>query len=187
MTQSKEKILNVPNTLTMMRMALIPVFWVLFMKEERYWALGVFVVASITDLLDGYISRKYNQVTNFGKLMDPLADKLMVISMMLVWALVGVVPWLPLCILVGKELVLLLGGLVMLKKGIVVSAKKAGKIAQACMVSSLILCFFNECWWEPLGVPVHLIVLWCAVALTLYALAFYVNDAVRLYKESKKQ
>ena len=69
------------NKLTLLRMALIPVFLgVLYagFPGSRYWALGVFVAASLTDLLDGYIARHYNQITNFGKFMDPLADKVLV-------------------------------------------------------------------------------------------------------------
>jgi CDP-diacylglycerol--glycerol-3-phosphate 3-phosphatidyltransferase len=59
--------------LTLIRAALIPVFLILYYQQERYLALGVFLLASFTDLLDGYIARKYNLITNFGKLMDPLA------------------------------------------------------------------------------------------------------------------
>ncbi len=180
----KEKILNVPNVLTILRMLLIPVYWVLFMNNYVYTALAVFVIASLTDLLDGYIARKHNLITNFGKLMDPLADKLMVLSVMLSQALKGYLPWLPLIILFVKELLMVLGGVVMLRKKIVVYSQAIGKIAQTCVVCALILTFFKAAF-DSIGVPVHLIVLWIAVALTLAALVFYANNAWKQYKSTK--
>lgn len=91
------KKMNLPNKLTMLRMLLVVVF-VVFMclpielKWARYVALGVFVAASITDFLDGYISRKNNLVTKFGKIMDPLADKMLVASGFILIATSGIIP-----------------------------------------------------------------------------------------------
>lgn len=185
MTQrKKENIWNVPNILSMIRMLLIPVYWVLMMKGHTYIALVVYVIASLTDLVDGYIARKYNLITDFGKLMDPLADKLMVISVMLSLVLRGILPLLPLIILAVKELLMVLGGVFMLKKGVVVFSKKIGKYAQFMVVCSLILSFFHE-YFATLGVPVHLILLWISVALTLCALVFYAYGCVVQLK--KKQ
>lgn len=186
MEKEREKILNVPNVLTMIRMLLIPVYWVLFVQGHRFISLAVFLVASLTDLLDGYIARKYHLITNFGKLMDPLADKLMVLSVMLSLAQRNLVPWAPLIILLCKEGLMVLGGVVMLKKGVVVFAEKIGKIAQTLVVSSLVLSFFAP-EFAQLGLPVHLIVLWCAVALTLCALIFYARNALRLLDEAGKK
>ena len=187
MPNERENIWNVPNALTMLRMALLPVYWVLFMGGERYWALAVFIIASITDLLDGHIARKYNLITNFGKLMDPLADKLMVVSVMLSLALKGMAPWAALLILLGKEAFMVLGGALMYKRGIVVYAIWIGKAAQATAVSGLILCFFGEWIVEHLGFPLHLVVLWIAVGLTLCALILYAARALRTLKEKEKQ
>ncbi|MEG1584704.1 MAG: CDP-alcohol phosphatidyltransferase family protein, partial [Anaerovorax sp.] len=72
--------MNLQNQLTMLRIILIPVFIVVLMLGHYYWAAAIFVVAAATDALDGHIARKYNLITNFGKLMDPLADKLLVVS-----------------------------------------------------------------------------------------------------------
>ena len=74
---------NVPNVLTMLRLALIPVFLIFYCTGHEKWALVTFLVASFTDFLDGYIARKNNQITAFGKLMDPLADKVMVLTALL--------------------------------------------------------------------------------------------------------
>jgi len=183
--QKKQKILNVPNVLTMIRAILIPVYWVVFMDGHRWWALGIFVFASLTDLADGYIARKYDLITDFGKLMDPLADKLMVLSVMLSLAIKGWAPWAPLLILLCKEALMVLGGALLYKKGVVVYAIWIGKAAQATAVAGLILCFFHE-QFMAMGLPLHWIVIWCAVALTLAALFIYGRDAIRKYKEAKQ-
>ena len=80
MQPEKPSILNLPNALTLLRLLLIPVFVVLMANNRMMPALGVFVFASLTDILDGWIARRYQLVTDFGKLADPLADKLMVLS-----------------------------------------------------------------------------------------------------------
>ena len=84
---------NVPNVLTMLRMILIPVFVVLFFNDRKMAALAVFCAASFTDFLDGFLARKLNQITDFGKLFDPLADKVMVLTALICQGLAGVFPW----------------------------------------------------------------------------------------------
>lgn len=187
MANEKQKILNVPNTLTMIRMLLIPVYWFVFFDGQpghTYLALGIFILASLTDLADGYIARKYNLITDFGKLMDPLADKLMVVSVMLSLAIKGWAPWAALIIILCKELLMVLGGAVLYKKGVVVYAEKIGKYAQATVVAGLILCFFHEWFMEHVGFPINHAVIWCAVALTLCALFFYGRSALKKYREA---
>lgn len=187
MRKEKQKILNVPNILTMIRMLLIPVYWFVMMSGHTYPALGIFILASLTDLADGYIARKYDLITDFGKLMDPLADKLMVISVMLSLALKGMAPWPALLIILCKEALMVLGGALLYRKGVVVYAAKIGKYAQALVVSGLILSFFGDWLTEHLGFPLHTVVIWCAVALTLTALVIYGKNAVKLYREAEKK
>ncbi len=177
MPKTKENIWNVPNALTMLRMLLIPVYWFLFTRGDRLLALCVFVAASLTDLLDGYIARKYQLITSFGKLMDPLADKMMVVSVMLSLVLAKIAPLAAMVVIIVKELLMVLGGVIMLKKGVVVFSQAIGKAAQAVTVSALILCFFAEyfaAWGLP---PLHVYCLWAGVALTLCALVFYARSA----------
>ena len=92
------KNLNVPNVLTMIRLLLVPVYVALFVSGQKYAALVTFLAASLTDLLDGRIARKYNLITDFGKLVDPFADKVMVLTALLSMAIGSsaippVVPW----------------------------------------------------------------------------------------------
>ena len=95
------------NKITILRMILVPVLVILMYLDfpgHVYWALAVFIIASISDFLDGYIARHYNQVSNFGKFMDPLADKLLVIAAMMVFVEQGYMPGWALLIVVAREL-----------------------------------------------------------------------------------
>ena len=187
MTQrEKEKIWNVPNVLTLIRMALIPVYWFFMLNDQLYTALGVFAAASLTDLADGYIARKYHLITNFGKLMDPLADKLMVISVMLSMAIKGIAPWAVLIILLCKEAIMVIGGAVLYRNNVVVYSIWIGKLAQTVVVISLLSCFFHEWLQARLGFPLHLYLLWAGVALTLIALFVYARRAIRAYNDARK-
>ncbi len=186
--KKKENVLNVPNALTVLRMAMIPVYWALMLKEHSLAALIVFVAASLTDLLDGYIARKYNLITDFGKLMDPLADKLMVLSVMLCLAIRGhsFWMWIALGILLAKEGTMVVGGVILYRLDVVVYSIWIGKIAQAVVVTALIACHFSD-WFDSVGVPVHLILLWIGVGLTLCALVVYTRMAISMYREAKKE
>ncbi len=176
--------------LTMLRMALIPVYWLLMSEGKMIPALCVYVTASLTDLADGYIARKYNQITDFGKLMDPLADKLMVLSVMLSMIIPmggrpAILPWLPFIIVVVKEGLMVLGGLFMLKKGVVVYSMIIGKAAQFVIVCALLASFFYE-YFDSIGAPVYLWLLWAAVALTVCALVYYGMDALKKLRALKQ-
>ena len=185
-----KRIWTVPNVLTMLRMALIPVYWLLMSEGKMIPALCVYVAASLTDLADGYIARKYNQITDFGKLMDPLADKLMVLSVMLSMIIPmggrpAILPWLPFIIVVVKEGLMVLGGLFMLKKGVVVYSMIIGKAAQFVIVCALLASFFYE-YFDSIGAPVYLWLLWAAVALTVCALVYYGMDALKKLRALKQ-
>ncbi len=179
--------LNVPNALTMLRLLLIPVFCVLMLRDYNMPALAVFILASVTDVLDGYIARKYNLITDFGKLADPLADKLMVLSLMILLAYQGAAPWAAVIILLAKELVLMLGSLFVLRnRKVVVFAQPIGKIAQFVSVVGLGLCFFHRSFVPPVW-PWHLIVLWLGVGLAMVALVFYAKAFFDILKDNTRQ
>ena len=185
-----KRIWTVPNVLTMLRMTLIPVYWWLMSQGKMIPALCTYLTASLTDLADGYIARKYNQITDFGKLMDPLADKLMVLSVMLSMMIpLGgrppILPLVPFVIVLGKELLMVLGGLILYKKGIVVYSKPIGKAAQFVMVSALLASFFYE-YFERIGAPVYLWLLWAGVGLTVCALIYYAADVFKKLREQQE-
>ncbi|MDD3333924.1 MAG: CDP-alcohol phosphatidyltransferase family protein [Eubacteriales bacterium] len=182
---------NVPNVLTLIRLLLVPVYIVLFVKGMKYPALIVFVSACLTDLFDGMIARKYHLITNFGKLMDPFADKVMVLTAMFSMmigneAIPAVIPLSAVIVLLLKELVMVAGGLLLLKKGLVVYSSMIGKVAHCIFIGGLVLCFFHD-WFLQLCpgwfLTPDLIVIWLAVITTLCALVFYVTDSIRKAKE----
>ena len=183
--------LNVPNVLTIIRMLLVPVYIAVFAAGHRYWALFVFLLASFTDLLDGYIARRFHLITDFGKLMDPLADKIMVLTAMFSMAIGNrriqpVIPWLAVIILLAKEIYMVQGGARLFKKGVVVHAHMIGKVAQCAFIASLVAAYFHE--WFVSVFPGWLltpdqILLWLSVVLTLCALVHYVRAAKKTARE----
>lgn len=184
MTQNKPGIVNVPNALTLLRLILIPVFVWLMIRDRMMWALGVFAFASFTDILDGWIARRFNLITDVGKLMDPLADKLMVLSVMIAMAVKGIIPWAVLVILFVKEGLMVLGGLLLLSRKVVVSATGMGKIAQFFLVISLVLCFFHA-YFSRIAAPVHLWALWFAAGLSVLSLLHYVKlNGPRMFRRN---
>ena len=102
MSDSKRRLWTIPNVLTLIRLILVPVYWVLMLGYHLdYWALGAFLLASATDMLDGFLARRMQCITDFGKLMDPLADKLMVLSVLFTLLIRGIIPWEPVALLGG--------------------------------------------------------------------------------------
>ncbi len=178
---------NVPNVLTLIRLFLVPVYIVLFVIGEKYSALTVFLLASFTDLLDGRIARKYNLITDFGKLMDPLADKVMVLTAMISMSIgnkyiSAVIPWAAVVILFVKELIMVIGSAFMLRYQIVVYSTMIGKVAQCMFIASLVAVYFHD-WFVKVCagwfMPLDLMLLWTSIILTLCALGIYVARGVR--------
>ena len=186
---------TIPNVLTMIRIVLIPVFVAVFFstpkEQDRIAALIIFAAASITDMFDGMLARKLNQITDFGKLFDPLADKVMVITALICQAVYGVFPWIAIIIVAVKELIMLLGGLFMLSRDVVVYSNYVGKTAQVFFIASLLLSFFHPSLeaaeFRVLGMTPDLLLLWITGALSLAALVVYAAGALRTLKAKKEK
>ena len=134
-----ENIWNVPNLLTMLRMAAVVVFIVLFARGKKNAAMIVFILAAVTDVLDGYIARHYNQVTDFGKFLDPLADKLLVTACMMIFVGQGrMASWI-VFIVIAREFAVTGLRLVAVGNGRVIAAGWSGKIKTSCTMVGLIL------------------------------------------------
>ena len=140
--------MNTPNKLTVARMILVP-FLVLFMltdlggEANRYIALAIFVVASVTDWFDGKLARKYNLVTNFGKFMDPLADKLLVCSAMICFIELEKLPAWFVIIIIGREFIISGFRLIAADNGVVIAASYWGKFKTASQMVTVILLVLN--------------------------------------------
>lgn len=127
------------NKITIFRVLLIPVFLVLAYADQRYWAFAVFVIASLSDMLDGYIARHYNQITDFGKFMDPLADKVLVMAAMCFFVERGRMPGWALAIVLLREFAVSGMRLVAVEQGRVIAAGWSGKVKTAATMVCLCL------------------------------------------------
>lgn len=106
--------MNIPNILTLIRLGLVPCFAVIYMSSLAHAGLAagcIFVLAAVTDVIDGYIARKYDQITKLGRILDPLADKLLQLTAISCMALKGIMPMVLFFILISKEMLMFLGGL----------------------------------------------------------------------------
>lgn len=151
--------MNLPNKLTMLRVFLIPIFIVVFIFDfntinlfefgeysitlNRFVSAIIFVCASITDYFDGKIARKYNLITNFGKLMDPLADKMLVITALILLTNIGEVNYLITLVVVLREIIISSIRLVAVEQDIVIAASKLGKVKTASQMVAIVLILFN--------------------------------------------
>ena len=174
----KENIWNVPNILTMLRIALIGVFIWQFAMGHHIWAMSIFLIASATDILDGYIARKYNLITNFGKLMDPLADKLMLITALICLTTARLVPPWVVIVVVLKELQMVVGGYFLLGRGIVVSSKLIGKLATVLFSVAVVATFLHE-YLAPWDFYLQI----AALVLSIAAMVWYQVQAIRMLKQ----
>jgi len=136
--------MNIANKLTMLRVALIPVFLLILywgFPYSQYVALAVFILASLTDYVDGYLARSRNLVTDFGKFMDPLADKVLVITAMLWFVQTGVLPAWAVAIVILREFAVSGMRLIAVEKGRVIAAGWSGKIKTASTMVCLCILF----------------------------------------------
>ena len=164
--------MNLPNMLTLGRMILVPVFMVAILcaiPSGSYWAALIFIIASFTDFLDGYLARKNNQVTNFGKIMDPLADKLLVAAALISLVQLGDVPaWIAILIL-GREFAVTGLRSVAAAEGIVVAASKLGKFKTVTQMIALILLILKANVVAVTGYNIGMVFLYLALFMTLYS------------------
>lgn len=177
--------MNLPNKLTMFRVVLIP-FFVLFMlvditSVDKWIALAIFIIASLTDLLDGKIARKYNLVTNFGKFMDPLADKLLVCAALICLVELSVIPSWIVIIIISREFIISGFRLIASDNGVVIAASYFGKFKTTFQMVMICLMIADI---EALNI-LTTIVMWIALVLTVVSLIDYLVKNKDVMKETK--
>ena len=181
------KNMNLPNKLTLLRMIMVP-FFVAFMllsdtTESFKWiALVLFIVASLTDMLDGKIARKYNLVTNFGKFMDPLADKLLVCSAMICFIEVGKLPSWYVVIVIAREFIISGIRLVASDNGVVIAASYYGKIKTA--LSMIMICLLIADLSHPVYAFITSVFIWLSLIFTIVSLIDYIAKNWKVFKGS---
>ena len=168
--------MNTPNKLTIARMIIVP-FLVIFLltgwggEANRYISLTLFVVASVTDWFDGYLARKNNLVTNFGKFMDPLADKLLVCSAMICMIDLKRLPAWFVIIIIAREFIISGFSLIAADNGIVIAANYWGKFKTASQMIMIILLILH---FDGIFVILEQIFIWLSLALTIISLITYI-------------
>lgn len=166
--------MNLPNKLTLARVIMIP-FFVVFMltglggSASRWIALAIFIIASLTDLLDGHIARKYNLVTNFGKFMDPLADKLLVCAAMICLVELGKLPAWIVIVIISREFIISGFRLIASDNGRVIAASYWGKFKTTFQMLMICLMIADIAAIRLLTD----IVMWVALILTIVSLVDY--------------
>ena len=176
--------MNLPNKLTILRVLMIPffVFFMLYPAQAGYmkWiALVIFAAASLTDLLDGKIARKYNLITNFGKFMDPLADKLLVCSALICFVAKGSIPAWIIIVIISREFIVSGFRLIASDKGIVLAAGMSGKIKTVLQMMMTIVLIMDLPGLE----LVEQIFIYAALFMTVYSLADYLYHNQSVLKD----
>lgn len=137
--------MNTANKITILRIILIPIFMIVLYQQNQicsYIALGIFIIASITDSIDGHIARKYNQITNFGKFVDPLADKLLVASALIIFVEFKLMPAWAVFIIIARELIITILRVIAASQGKILAADKSGKIKTATQMITICVALF---------------------------------------------
>ena len=198
MSKAEKQKMNLPNKLTVFRMILIVPFVIILLGNFQQWgwftaifggiseyvdyiALAIFIIASLTDLLDGKIARKYNLVTNFGKFMDPLADKLLVCAAMIALVEMGRIPSWVVIIIISREFIISGFRLIASDNGVVIAASYWGKFKTTFQMIMVCLMIANI---EALFVVTD-IIMWISLVLTVVSLIDYLWKNKDVMKDTK--
>lgn len=167
--------LNIPNLISLLRILLVPVFWIVFWSQSTYhlfFGMVILALAGVTDIIDGYIARKHGLVTELGKILDPVADKLMVITAITSLYQIGLLPVWLLVLIIAKEACIVVGSLfIMFGYRVRVSASKYGKAATVSVYIAMFYAAFN--------LPGSIFVITIAAIVSLAALVNYVYGFIR--------
>lgn len=174
---------HVPNTLTMIRFFLIPAILYFIFTEQYIAAFIMLTVSGLTDVLDGIIARKFNCITNFGKLIDPLADKTTQIAILAALTFKGIIPLWMLIVVFVKEFAMIAGASFLYGKELVVSSRWFGKLATVLFYLAIVCSFIITYWNAPLighpeyGTPIlpqfDMYLYYLALAATIFSLIMY--------------
>ncbi|RLL45382.1 CDP-diacylglycerol--glycerol-3-phosphate 3-phosphatidyltransferase [Oceanobacillus piezotolerans] len=192
--------MNLPNKLTISRILLIPIFIILLSVPFNWgtWNIGennlpvahfvaalLFIIASSTDWIDGYIARKYNLVTNLGKFLDPLADKLLVSAALILLVELGLAPAWVVILIISREFAVTGLRLVAAGEGIVLAAGQLGKIKTATQMVAIALLLLHNFPFSYLGIPVATIMLYISLFFTVLSGVDYFVKNWHVMRDSK--
>lgn len=192
--------MNLPNKITLSRICLIPIF--IFMLsiplDLGAWDIGttslpithfiatlIFLIASMTDWLDGYLARKYQLITNMGKFLDPLADKLLVSAAFILLVELGLAPAWIVILIISREFAVTGLRLVAAGEGIVLAASNMGKLKTVSQILAIALLLLHNFPFSYIGIPIDLIVLYIALILTVWSGVEYFVKNWHVMRDSK--
>lgn len=179
--------LTIASKVTIARICLIPVFIVCYHLWGDLWSgaipAAVFILASMTDWVDGYLARSRNEVTNFGKFMDPIADKLLVMSAFVLLVGDGRMTGVSCIIILAREFIISGFRLIASDRGMVLAAGKLGKIKTTLQIIAIVLLLLNNFPFVYIGIPMDKIVLAAAVVMTIWSGADYIVKNRQILKD----
>lgn len=179
-----EEWLTIPNILSYVRILLIPVIVVLFAKGENIWTLVVVALSSLTDIVDGFVARKFNMITDFGKFIDPVADKATQLTIFICLITKFPLMMLPFVVLLVKELGSLILRLVVYQKnGIVEGAHWHGKASTSIVILVIVI---HLAWWNELPYPISYGSIIFSTIFMVYSGLLYTIEGIDLLKHGKK-
>ena len=188
-TEVSDRVLTVPNILSFFRLLMVPVFLYLIIVGEDLLALAVLVVATATDFFDGLIARRFGQITRLGQLLDPAADRLFIFTALIGLAIRGILPWWLIAVIIGRDLVLVLIGVVLANVGYgPLPVHHLGKTATFCLFWGLPVIVLGyavpvlQVATDPIG---WAFTLWGAF-LYWWAGAIYLRQAITLVRKSRQ-
>lgn len=162
--------MNLPNSLTLLRIILIPIFVIILLVRipyGDYFAAVIFIIATLTDSLDGYLARKWKQVTKLGIVLDPIADKLLITAALIILVELGRIQgWIAIVIL-GREFAVSGLRIVKAEEGIIIPASKLGKIKTVSQIIAVLLIILQKAYQPYINIPLGLWAMYFAVIITL--------------------
>ena len=177
------KLKNIPNILSFIRLCLVAVFAVLFFKGYIGWALLIFLIAGATDVVDGFLARRYNWITNLGKILDPFADKLMQCTVLVCLFIKGIIPlWFVIPFFLKEGTTLLIGLIVIKRRNVVVVSKWYGKAAVCLFYATVVISVVFRSFFAA-NVLAQILVFLPAVIFAVAAFFGYVKHYWSLKKE----
>ncbi|WP_242942339.1 CDP-diacylglycerol--glycerol-3-phosphate 3-phosphatidyltransferase [Hathewaya proteolytica] len=169
-----------PNILTLIRLLLIPLFLLVFFSNAEHsliLSIVIFIISGITDILDGYLARKHNLITKLGTVLDPLADKLMLLTVLISLTIKKVIPnCVPIIILI-KESIMIMGGILLYKKNTVIPSNIFGKLSTFFFYIAIV----TLCFHRIMGIYM----LYCCVISSIIAFISYVQNYIKFKKQKK--
>jgi len=183
---SRHETFNLPNTITLLRISVVPFLFILLLSPGEFWSLILailFVIASITDFFDGYIARKYQMITTMGKFLDPIADKIMVNTAMILMIPIGRIPAWIVAITIIRDLIVDVIRSIASSEGIYIQASTLGKqktVTQIIAVTALII------HYSIFGINAHavgIVILYIALVLTIFS---GIDYFIKLYRNIEK-